>query len=818
MNNVPRQSHEAYLRIIKVLSPVQPYSLPKTQDRLTEITGINLVDYHCCINSCMAFTDIAHRDLDTCLVCNEARLDSNGNPRKIFGYIPLIHCLRVQYGNAFRAQTLSEYPASLRSSQGDKPFDAVDNKIRDIWDGKQIRELRAKKGFFMDNTDIAFGFSSDGFTVFAGRGKNFQSWPLLLINYNLPPTQRYRKRNVILLGHIPGPSQKKIDIDSFLRPFINEMKLLQVGVSDTWNAFTEEKFTLRAHLITISADTKARALLAGTTGCNSYRYCPYCCAFAIWNKHCYCPFSLPRPETVPAEQRSKVFQSGFKPLNIQTLPCHSNVDRRRIGFNALMDSNWKHSAKTQGITRFTIFSELHSVNLYSAFVLDMMHLGWENLIPMMMEHWMGKFFDKSSLDNRNASKFKETDDEYNVPIHAWQSMVEDLRKSKQTIPTEIIREGVRPIDTCSTFKAIEWQYWATVVSPLMMKGVLPDDYYIGYMHLVSALTTAINTTITRKQLEDLRHEITIFLTHYEDKYYQRDYARLSTCTSQIHYLAHLADCIEAYGPAWVYWQYAMERVCGAIGHSVKSKVQTNRHIALTTLRMEQLNNLRFRSILDPEDDRRIPLNDDSDSEDDQDGDSGIMRMFLSRMRKHGPQTRPTPEEKTDTVGENTLINQKHRTPLTTVERRHIKDWYGNILGVEIEIGNVPLRATTWTKVRLSNGLHVTPHEHIKKNCTRTPSLIRSEIEQGDSTCSIFGRLLRVITIDVDLPDNLDLQDSYDLGIIQRFIVGSDDGNFVHIQSIGPKYCIEMNNIKELVGLVYKNDVAYIVGKYTSIMA
>jgi len=47
-----------------------------------------------------------------------------------------------------------------------------------------------------------------------------------MINNNLHPSLRVKKENLLIPFLIPGPNQPK-DFNTFLRPFINEMKELE---------------------------------------------------------------------------------------------------------------------------------------------------------------------------------------------------------------------------------------------------------------------------------------------------------------------------------------------------------------------------------------------------------------------------------------------------------------------------------------------------------------------------------------------------------------------------------------------------------------
>lgn len=280
-HNVSREAHGSYSRLFKTLKnnlggDVKPLSLPTTLKRLMSITGITHKSFDCCINLCMAFTE--QSNATQCTHCEEPRYTSNGGthyfkpsiyitnylcarigkPRKQFNYIPLIHRLRQQYANPYRARSLTEYVLSLGKLGG--------SQRRDIWDGSLMTDLREKKGLMKEPTDLAFQFSTDGVRVFKTRSL-FSIWPLILINYNLSPKDRSKQENIIVLGIIPGPNGPK-DLDPFLRPLVDEFKILQSenGVPKVWNAATEKFFNLRAHIITICGDTPARDKLLGSSG------------------------------------------------------------------------------------------------------------------------------------------------------------------------------------------------------------------------------------------------------------------------------------------------------------------------------------------------------------------------------------------------------------------------------------------------------------------------------------------------------------------------------------------------------------------------
>ena len=69
-----------------------------------------------------------------------------------------------------------------------------DNDLNDIFDGKIYKEL-VDKNFFNDKRDIVFTASCDGYQIF--KQKTDDCWLFLMINNNLDPSLRVKKRKFI---------------------------------------------------------------------------------------------------------------------------------------------------------------------------------------------------------------------------------------------------------------------------------------------------------------------------------------------------------------------------------------------------------------------------------------------------------------------------------------------------------------------------------------------------------------------------------------------------------------------------------------------
>lgn len=126
-------------------------------------------------------------------------------PRNTFRYISPTARLKAYFRRAGFARSVREqHEHHARQRDGDI--------IDDIYDGSHYRWLLGQPveldgrtyphRYFDGRYDLALGLSTDGFQLF--KRSRVECWPLLLINYALPPHERTRKENLICVGLIPG--------------------------------------------------------------------------------------------------------------------------------------------------------------------------------------------------------------------------------------------------------------------------------------------------------------------------------------------------------------------------------------------------------------------------------------------------------------------------------------------------------------------------------------------------------------------------------------------------------------------------------------
>ena len=93
--------------------------------------------------------------------------------------------------------------------------------------------------------NLRLGLALDGMNPFGNLSTNHNSWPILLMIYNLPPWLCITRKYIMLCMMIVGPRQPRNDIDVYLTLLIEDLtKLWEDGV-DVWDGNLQQTFRLR---------------------------------------------------------------------------------------------------------------------------------------------------------------------------------------------------------------------------------------------------------------------------------------------------------------------------------------------------------------------------------------------------------------------------------------------------------------------------------------------------------------------------------------------------------------------------------------------
>lgn len=108
--------------------------------------------------------------------------------------------------------------------------------------------------FATDPRNLRLGISTDGMNTFSIQNTKYSIWPVLLVNYNMPPTMCMKSENIMV------PSN---NIDVYLAPLIDDLNYLWNEGIQVYDSLSQENFTLRAILLWSISDYPGLGTLPG---------------------------------------------------------------------------------------------------------------------------------------------------------------------------------------------------------------------------------------------------------------------------------------------------------------------------------------------------------------------------------------------------------------------------------------------------------------------------------------------------------------------------------------------------------------------------
>ncbi|KAL0539850.1 hypothetical protein IC582_024071 [Cucumis melo] len=129
--------------------------------------------------------------------------------------------------------------------------------------------------FWSEPRNLRLGLSTDGINPFGDLSSNYSCWPVITTIYNLPPWLCMRRKHLMLTMLISGPKQLGYDINTYLAPLIDDLKILWEEGIRCFDVYKEEYFTLRAVLLWTINDFPAYDNLCGCS-VKGFKACPIC--------------------------------------------------------------------------------------------------------------------------------------------------------------------------------------------------------------------------------------------------------------------------------------------------------------------------------------------------------------------------------------------------------------------------------------------------------------------------------------------------------------------------------------------------------------
>ena len=399
-----------------------------------------------------------------------------------------------------------------------------DTHLVDIYDGRVWSEYKSN-GFLESPFSYLLTLNLDWFQPFSR--VEYSVGAIYLSIQNLPCSERYKEENVILVGVLPGPSEPKLTVNSYITPLIEE---LEMAWNDGIKVTTQDgsEITIRLALTLVTCDIPASRKLCGFLGHNATLGC---------NK-CLKSFNCITSGTVD--------YSGYDRENWTFRTGQGHREQCRKVLNENTKTRMRNIESTYGV-RYSTLLMLPYFDPVRFTVVEIMHNLFLGTGKYMFKVWLSL----NLLTKENLLEIEETISSFTVPHNL----------------------GRLPINIASNYggyTAAQWKLWITLYSQVALKDVLPSSHYQCWLLFTRACSILSRRVITRDDIITADLLLLNFCKKFELLYGKE------MCTPNLHLHLHLKECLLDYGPSHTFWCFSFERYNGMLGsfHTNRKTIET----------------------------------------------------------------------------------------------------------------------------------------------------------------------------------------------------------------------------------------------------
>jgi len=263
---------------------------------------------------------------------------------------------------------------------------------------------------------VSLQFNVDGLPLF--KSASSQLWPILCSILGA----KHRPFTVSLYYGDKKPE----DINCYLRPFVDEINLLQT------TGIQVDNRTLNVKVHSFVCDSPARALILGVKSHSGYNSCTKC-----------------------------LVEGDYVSRRVVFTSC-TNLLRTDFSFRNKTDDD--HHIKD------TILTEIQDLDMIKGFPLDFMHLVCLGVVKKMIKLWT----------DGPPGPFK-------LPSTKLIELSEKLLSLKMYVPLEFARKP-RSIADCDRWKATEFRQFLLYTGPVTLSSILDKVYYDHFLSLAVSIS------------------------------------------------------------------------------------------------------------------------------------------------------------------------------------------------------------------------------------------------------------------------------------------------------------------------------------------
>ena len=549
---------------------IKMLSYDQVQRRVTKLSGVVTWEHDMCIDSCVGFTG-PYAELDHCpdRRCKKPRYDQrkleksggkNKVPLKTFTTFPIGPQLQSRWKSPDMARKM-QYRRNKTADILREHTEGTQDGYDDILGGYAYLDA-VENGKIRDNETVLM-LSMDGAQLL--RNKKSDCWIYIWILLDLAPGERYKVRNIIPGGVIPGPGKPK-NIDSFLFPGLEHLSALQNEGLRIWDGYNRAAVLSYLFLLLVLADAVAMAELSGSVGHHGKRGCRLLCSFCGRNKpggsHYY-PVLL-RPLDDPDYDHLDTSGSDHPDIDVRSIyPPDASEYRQDLNLVLASSTNAEYGRRrlNTGIKKASIFDGMPRIlDLPTCFPGDIMHQPVINLTALMFELW---------CERGNCRSGDDSDSNWDWAVlkgNVWKTHGQAVADAARYFPRSFDRTPRNPAEKLSSgYKAWELLLYFYGLGPGLFEDLLPERYYLHYCKLVVAIRIMYQRQISNQQLKLANKFLLEWVVEFEHLYYQRKMERLHFVRQCVHSLIHLGPEATRLGPPSLSAQWTMERMIGVFG-------------------------------------------------------------------------------------------------------------------------------------------------------------------------------------------------------------------------------------------------------------
>lgn len=379
--------------------------------------------------------------------------------------------------------------------------------ISDVNDGNFYREN-------MEPGMISINLNCDGVPIFNSSG--YEIYPLLATLNDLKPKRR--RRHMMLCALWCGKGGSSLDMDVFLKPFVDEsIRLYHDGFSYTKNG---EVFNKRVLVVAVVGDSPVRAKLQNCVSATGYFGCMACLHPGI--------------EVPKGKGTTHVY-----PFEYYEKRTHDET----IEHATTQSFGLKGPPPLLGVPKHDVIRSIRP---------DSMHTVLLCVVRTKAKLW---FKPKKKMKDEPKDPFDFSDKLKDV----------DRLLSKITPSLDVSRIP-RPMSDRKFWKAHEWLLWLLFYSLPIISELFPSRYVRHWALLVSAASILYSSSIKKSDVYKAQELLNAFVEGMcDESLYGVKYV-----VNSVHLLLHLPDSVLDLGNLWSHSSFIYEDFNAVLQDSVKS--------------------------------------------------------------------------------------------------------------------------------------------------------------------------------------------------------------------------------------------------------